>query len=825
MVNIIKTYFYQQPIYYSYHKKLNIQKNIVLIESTHGRNISGHLFYLTKELCTNFPELNIYVVAQNVKEIEIFLSENNINNVQVVKHLSRKYLRLLASAEYLLNDTTFYSFFTKKKGQRYINIWHGTPLKTLGKDVENITDVANVQRNFYMADKIITSNDYTQNILASSHGLNGVYQGKMVIAPSPRNAILLDKQKREEIRQKLHMHNKKLSFYMPTWRGSIGKVKDMNNKIMEDLRYLSENMNEEDRFFVKLHPFQKDIDLSEFNNVFPMPAEYELYEFLTAVDVLITDYSSIMYDFLLADKKIILYIYDKEEYSSTRGVYDNIDRYPFKQVETVEQLVQEIQKSDTTIEYTEMKEEFCPYDSINGVAVVCDYIFHNQQHETIKETNLYNGKETAIILGGGFWDNGVTTALLNTFDNIDLNKRNYIVLLGQNQLKREYMFRIKNLPKEILFYPIPETINAGMLDRLLYFGQLKFSWFQSSWINKRIGEVVKNDFYRITGDLKIDHFIHYTGFGSRYAELIKHVPSETNTVMFVHTDMMKEYEAKKNFNLPIIFSAYESVSKVALVHSNLKSDLIKKLPTIEDKLYVVNNFLGEERIRKLASNNLYDTLLPTKVEYAFERELSEAKLPNLYPHVNNDIASIKELGVQKARLLNDLLNGDMTCFINIGRYDYQKGHDRLITAFERVYSDNTNTRLIIVAPHGPLREQTIRLAKESAAREGIFILGRMGNPYPLLKCCNAFVLSSHYEGLGLVVYEALAVGTTAITVDITETIQYLQEGEAIVVDNSEEGIYQGMLQYLNDGDTQNKFDFSIPKQKSLAEFERLFEEA
>ena len=94
----------------------------------------------------------------------------------------------------------------------------------------------------------------------------------------------------------------------------------------------------------------------------------------------------------------------------------------------------------------------------------------------------------------------------------------------------------------------------------------------------------------------------------------------------------------------------------------------------------------------------------------------------------------ESLGIYKAQLVDDLINDHVKVFINIGRYAYQKGHDRLIAAFEKVYLENNNCRLVIVAPHGPLKRETINWVKESKARDAIYILGRMSNPllYSLL---------------------------------------------------------------------------------------------
>ena len=625
ILNAINFFLYQLPMYHFYYLRLNIEKNIVLLESNQGKDFKGHLLYILKELDDVYPDLNIYVSARKVKQIKKLLKRHSFKRITVVKHMSKKYLYLLASAEYLLNDTIFDPFFIKKKDQKYINFWTKMTLENLNLKMENVTDIANLQRNFYMTDKIVVDNEVDVGILAHDYGLNGIYQGKLVVR-------LLGIQ------------------------GSSSE----------------------------------------------------------------------------------------EELSDTQPI--------------------------------------------------CMYLFKDILHETIKEFKLFNSKETALILSGGFWDNGVTTALLNMFDYIDLDKRNYVVLLGQKQLKKEYEFRVKNLSDKIIFYPFPEFLNASVLDRFLYLIYMKFEWFDNDWIRNRIEKVVKNDYKRIIGDLKIDHFVHFTGFGNRYSELIKHVPDKINTVMYVHTDMVAEYEAKKNFSKKIVFSAYEEVDKIAVVHRNLKERLIQEMPVINDQLHVVNNFLGESRIRDLAKGDWLETIVDVQMEFG-----------------------------DKEKLVSNLYDQDTVIFINIGRFDYQKGHDRLIAAFEIIYAENKTTRLVIVAPHGPLREKTLKLVANSSASPGIYILGRMSNPYALLAKCDCFVLSSYYEGLGLVVYEALAVGTVVVTVNLKEATEYLQNDEVIVVESSIDGVQKGMSIFLLGDYSLNIFDFSILKEKSELEFEALFE--
>ncbi|BBU38261.1 CDP-glycerol glycerophosphotransferase family protein [Aeribacillus sp. FSL K6-1121] len=850
-------YYYQK-----YYKKLKIQQNCVLIESTHGANISGHMFYILQELEKNYNHLNLFVAAKNIESIQKFLNDQNIKRAKVVKHLSKEYCRLLASAKYLFNDTTFYPFFNKKEGQIYINIWHGTPLKKLGKDLENVTEVGNVQKNFYMTDKIIVNNEYTRNIIEHAFNISGVYQGKMVVGPSPRNSVMFDEKIRQKIRSELGVTNEKIYFYMPTWRGSVGRVNHDHSKILSDLEEISGKLQKNEIFFVKLHPFQANIDLSEFENIYSMPEKYEVYQFLTAVDVLITDYSSVMYDFLVTGRKIVLYTYDKEDYFSTRGVYEDIDDYPFVQAKTVDELLIAL-RDNKTFSYKEMQEKFCPFDNIEGTKILCDYLFNDTTYDCITETDIYNGKKTTAIFCGGLWDNGITSALLNTLNNIDTSQRNYILFFERKRLKKEHFYKVRDLPEGVLYYPIPGGLNGTFIERIFYKFYFKYEWFKGPVVQHFVKNMFLPEQRRFFGDLKIDDYIHYTGFDRKFAELLSHLDENINKIIFVHTDMFKEYEAKKSYSKKIIFGAYKKADKIAIVNGSLKDDLENNLPFTKGKIFTVNNFFGEKRVRELAKENIFATILPTSVTYAYvptekmnfqhlnkninlflqsherfqeynnlnirddldqlmkENHVKIAKRIEEKINLANEIIIEKTIGKSKSRLLNELFDENIKFFINIGRFAYEKGHERLIEAFEKVNKENPNTRLIIIAPHGPLKNKTVRQVRNSSAKSSIYILGRMSNPYALLKLCDAFVLSSYYEALGLVVFESLAVGTAVITVDLEGTVKYLQNNEAIIVENSTEGLYQGMRKFLLNPYNFNSFNFEKYTKQSIEQFNSL----
>ncbi|PTG77247.1 glycosyltransferase, partial [Staphylococcus chromogenes] len=178
-----------------------------------------------------------------------------------------------------------------------------------------------------------------------------------------------------------------------------------------------------------------------------------------------------------------------------------------------------------------------------------------------------------------------------------------------------------------------------------------------------------------------------------------------------------------------------------------------------------------------------------------------------------------QMRISKCKMLDALFNPEIKVYLNIGRYDYQKGHDKLINAFEKIYLENSNVFLILICPHGPLKSQTIQWVRDSVAKNNIIILGDINNPYPLLNQVDAFVLSSNYEGLGLVVYEALSLNTDVITVNLKETTEYLNDKQAIIVDNSVEGLYQGFRRHIEDEPQFEEFDFDYYREKSILEFQ------
>ncbi len=134
-----------------------------------------------------------------------------------------------------------------------------------------------------------------------------------------------------------------------------------------------------------------------------------------------------------------------------------------------------------------------------------------------------------------------------------------------------------------------------------------------------------------------------------------------------------------------------------------------------------------------------------------------------------------------------------------GRLTSQKGYDRLINVTVKMWEEEYRFDLAIMGI-GAEESKLKNLVKEHNAEEYIHFLGFCDNPYAIMHQSDLYVLSSREEGLATVIVEALTVGLPVVATDVSGTIETLGENNeyGIVVDNSEEGIYQGLKQMMGD---------------------------
>ncbi len=774
--------------YYVRHfEKDPLDEKLIMLESKNGGDLAGNIFHILKALSD--PAYTDYRVCLIVrkdkrKDLEAMVKDNHLRAVTYVTLHSRKYYRIIARAKYIFTDTSLERVYIKKPGQIITNTWHGTPLKKMGRHVDDrIYAMGNVQKNLLMADYLIYPNDFMRERMVEAYGLQDLYEGTVLCEGYPRNSVFFDKNAGSGIREELGLEGKKVFIYMPTWRGLMTKKE--SDKLVFSISYfmkpLDEMLSDDQVLYIKLHPFvKKDIDLSGYKHIQPYPSQYDAYEFMNMCDGLITDYSSVFFDFANTRKKIILFAYDETEYIMQRGMYKDLKDFPFPIVKTSKELAEEM-RLPKNYDDTAFLKRYCTYDAPGAAERICRHVIKGES--VCKEMKLpKSGKETVVIYNSSLPKNGLTASLMNLFQNIDLNKRNYFVSFMEDALKRAPL-RLLQIPEEVGYLPIcsrPASTLAEKVALMLY----ERKNMENAFVKKHLSRMYKREAYKYFGHLHIDTAIQFAGYEKRLIRLFQEI--DAKRIIYVHNDMVEEMKTRNNQHLLTLQSAYQNYDTVAVV----TKDLLESTRSIGGEtanLKVINNCHAYLQVREKAQQEVHFDL-DTKSNVT-EEELKE------------------------------ILSGSSTKIVSVGRFSPEKGHQMLMKAFEKFSKEYPDSTLIIIGGHGSLYNETLRYAEES--QSNIVIIRSMSNPIAVMERCDLFVLSSYYEGLGLTLLEADTIGLPTISTNVQGPRGFVQEYGGVLVDVNEEGICQGMKDFMEGKVKAMNVDYEAYNKRAVSQFEEM----
>ncbi len=303
--------------------------------STFGRRFADNPRYLYLYLSQNkSPQLRVVWISKSRKIVK-FLRENNLE-AYYLYGFSGIWNSLRAGVYFYDNYSKDISFVLSGRALK-INLWHGIPLKKIQKD--NMFDSFRNPRGFwewlYAIPRSISDEKSSHYILTTSMFLKPIFASAfrtrhVLVEGYPRNDVLLSKTIKnvltlQELREfnKLQLAKKKnrIILYLPTFRDSEAELFEIIDRTR-----LENFLNEEGYLFcVKLHPKSKQQELWKdwsHGRILLLDTVSDPYCFLPLADALITDYSSIYFDFLLTKKPVVFFPYDYEEYlSRSRELY------------------------------------------------------------------------------------------------------------------------------------------------------------------------------------------------------------------------------------------------------------------------------------------------------------------------------------------------------------------------------------------------------------------------------------------------------------------------------------------------------------------------
>lgn len=321
----------------------------IVIDNFGGRGYGDNPKYIVDALISD-KSLNLDIVWL-VNDINTSVPKE----VRKVKYNSMRSIYEYSTAKVWIDNIKNSVKPRKKRGQFYLQTWHGgIGLKSVEKQIENELDPHYVKKAKFDAsqtDLMLSDSEWTTEIFHNWFW----YNGKIAKVGFPRNDVLVKSPK--EIIKKVYDHfsldyKKKIVLYAPTFRtnNNIAPYTFDYKKITE---LLHTKFGKEYVFLLRLHPnvqISSDSQIAKSIDdvrIFNANSYSDVQELLLSADVIITDFSSLMFDAMIAEKKVLLYASDFNDYISTqRKLLFDLEQLPFPFSKSIDELHQTIKDLD-----------------------------------------------------------------------------------------------------------------------------------------------------------------------------------------------------------------------------------------------------------------------------------------------------------------------------------------------------------------------------------------------------------------------------------------------------------------------------------------------
>lgn len=327
-----------------------------------------------------------YLNQQKQKIDFVWLTSNSNNtkfpkNIRTVKIFSIKSFFELATAKVWINNSRFDQFVIKRKEQFYIQTWHGgLALKKIEYDAEEKMSeyYKKVMKNDNKMIDIMLSNS---KFCTEMYRRGFKYNGNILEVGSPRNDILINKniEIKNNICEKYKINKKeKILLYAPTFRKKYDKNPyDIDFDLLK--KTLLKKTGYKWNILIKLHPRISDATryINNIENYIDVTGYSDMQELISSCDMLITDYSSTMFETMITNKPVILYANDIENYMNERGMYFKFKELPFPLTRNnyeLEQCIKKVDFNDITKKYNDFKEKIGLNESGEASKIIGDKI-------------------------------------------------------------------------------------------------------------------------------------------------------------------------------------------------------------------------------------------------------------------------------------------------------------------------------------------------------------------------------------------------------------------------------------------------------------------
>ena len=310
----------------------------------------------------------------NVKDYEFL---NNNKNTKVVQNKGKEYTRYLQTAKYWFFNFKIADYIKPKKEQVFTQCWHGTPLKRLGYDLVHFDNTLNTAKEMKKRYKVETEkisyflspSKYASDVFKSGWNMKELGKEDIILEKGyPRNDFLFNYTEEDVVNIKKrilgdNIQDKKIILYAPTYRANqhesgVGYV----YKEEVDFEKMQKRLG--DKYIILFRPHYYIASVFNFDKykgfVYNASDIDDINELYVISDILITDYSSVFFDYANLKRPMIFYMYDLEYYrDKSNGFYFDVEtNLPGKIVRTDDELIDEIIRVTKEFKYDEKYKKF-----------------------------------------------------------------------------------------------------------------------------------------------------------------------------------------------------------------------------------------------------------------------------------------------------------------------------------------------------------------------------------------------------------------------------------------------------------------------------------
>ncbi|MBQ3083937.1 MAG: CDP-glycerol glycerophosphotransferase family protein [Clostridia bacterium] len=333
------------------------------------------------------PAYRDYKLVWAFRQPENYVELLENPNTYLVRIGTAGFEEVCAAAKYWLFNYRVADHIYPREDQVYAELWHGTPLKRLGYDIEISDNAMNSKaeiRDKYRVDAekfkyLLAPSPFAAEKFESAWNLKAFGKSDtLLIAGYPRNDFLINHTPREAqaLRERMGLPaDKKIILYAPTWRDNqhqagVGYTYELG----VDFEALRAELEQEYVILFRAHYLvASQFDFAKFEGfVYNASNVDDINDLYVIADLLITDYSSVFFDFANLNRPMLFYMYDREDYGSEiRGFYIDLAELPGPIVEKQEELVAAIRSARVDPDrYRAFREKFNPLDDGQAAARV-----------------------------------------------------------------------------------------------------------------------------------------------------------------------------------------------------------------------------------------------------------------------------------------------------------------------------------------------------------------------------------------------------------------------------------------------------------------------